>query len=72
MAEQLTSEIQHSEEQVEALARLEKAAAAKGIKPLDFDSLLARADFWPEDESADDFIAAIEEWRRDESSREMP
>jgi predicted RNase H-like HicB family nuclease len=29
----------------------------------DFDALLG--DFWPEDESADEFVSALREWRRD-------
>jgi hypothetical protein len=33
------------------------------VKPIaSIDDL--RADFWPEDESIDDFIAAVREWRR--------
>ncbi|HXG63663.1 MAG TPA: hypothetical protein VNO70_01060 [Blastocatellia bacterium] len=50
-------------EQEEALARLIKMAEEQGVKPLDFDALRAKADFWPEDESIDDFIATIRRWR---------
>jgi hypothetical protein len=40
----------------------ETLATAQGVSPVtDFDELLG--DFWPEEESADDFIAAIREWR---------
>ena len=42
---------------------LSELAADQGVKPLatieDW-----RADFWPEDGSVDDFIAAVREWRR--------
>jgi hypothetical protein len=56
-------------EQRVALARLIKQAEAQGIKPLDFDALLAKADFWPEDENIDDFIATIRKWRSESSDR---
>ena len=39
-------------------------AAEQGVRPVtDFDGLLG--DFWPEQESADEFIAAVREWRRE-------
>jgi hypothetical protein len=39
-------------------------AAAQGVSPItNVDDLLG--DFWPEDETADDFIAAVREWRRE-------
>ena len=39
-------------------------AARQGVKPIErFDDLIG--DFWPEDESADDLIAAVREWRRE-------
>lgn len=50
-------------EQREALARLMKLAEEQGVKPLDFDALRKKADFWPEDESIDEFIATIRKWR---------
>ena len=59
-------------EQREALARLIKQAEAQGIKPLDFDALMAKADFWPEDESIYDFIATIREWRNESGDRKLP
>jgi len=41
-------------------------AAEQGVTPIaDFDALLG--DFWPEEESADEFIAAVREWRREGS-----
>lgn len=39
-------------------------AAEQGIRPIDDLSELA-GDFWPEDESIDDFIAAVRQWRRE-------
>jgi len=43
---------------------LEELAAQQGVKPAArFEGLLG--DFWPEDESADDFIAAVRQWRRE-------
>ena len=72
LANQLTNKIPQTLEQTEALARLQKFAAESGIRPLDFDALLSKADFWPEDETADDFIRAVEEWRRDKRSRDLP
>jgi hypothetical protein len=50
-------------EQREALARLMKLAEEQGVKPLDFDALQKQADFWPEDESIDEFIATVRKWR---------
>ncbi len=39
-------------------------ALDQGVEPVtDFDRLLG--DFWPEDETSDDFIAALHEWRRE-------
>lgn len=43
---------------------LEELAREQGVKPItDPDTL--RGDFWPEDETADEFIAAIRELRRE-------
>jgi len=39
-------------------------AAEQGVQPVaNFESLLG--DFWPEDETADQFIAAVREWSRE-------
>jgi len=49
----------------EDFVSIETAAAEQGVEPVtDFGVLLG--DFWPEDESADDFVAAVRYWRRDE------
>jgi len=48
----------------DALPDLEELAAAQGVTSVDnFDDLLG--DFWPEDESVDDFLEARERWRRE-------
>ena len=42
----------------------QELAAEQGVRPVErFEDLLG--DFWPEDETADDFIAAVREWRRE-------
>jgi hypothetical protein len=39
-------------------------AAEQGVRPVtNFDDLLG--DFWSEDETADEFIAAVRQWRRE-------
>lgn len=43
---------------------LETLAAQQGVEPVnDFDESLG--DFWPDDETPDEFIAAVREWRSD-------
>lgn len=50
---------------------MEGLAAQQGVSAVsDFDSLLG--DFWPEDESADEFIASVREWRREGERRGNP
>ncbi len=47
---------------------IEDLAMEQGVKPAgDFESLLG--DFWPEDESADDLISAVRQWRREGADR---
>ncbi len=49
----------------EDFVSIESAAAEQGVEPVtDFELLLGR--FWPEDETADDFVAALRSWRHDE------
>ena len=38
-------------------------AKQQGVGPLDFDKLLEKADFWPSEESVDEFITTIRQWR---------
>jgi hypothetical protein len=52
-------------EHAKARAKLEKMIRERGIKPMTIERLRAMGDLWPEDESVDDFIAAVREWRRD-------
>ena len=59
-------------EQREALARLLKSAEERGVKPLTRDDLDAMGGVWPEDESIDDFIAAVRQWRSEGITREIP
>lgn len=43
---------------------LQALAAEQKVKPVtNFDALLG--DFWPEDETADDFISTVRRWRRE-------
>ncbi len=52
-----------------ARGQLEKLAVEQGVQPItDFDSL--KADFWPEDESIDDFVRTVREGRRDSGGAE--
>ena len=50
----------------EAEARLQALITAQGVRPIDDPEQLVFAD-WPEDETVDDFLAAVEEWRREGS-----
>ena len=51
-----------------ARRQLEKLAVEQGVRPINnFDSL--RADFWPEDESVDDFVRTVRERRSDSDGR---
>lgn len=53
-----------------ARKELETLAEQQGVRPItDFESL--RADFWPEDESVDDFVRTVRERRRDSQSRSI-
>ncbi len=47
-------------------SNLEELATEQGVTAVaDFDALLG--DFWPQDESADDFIAQVRSWRREDT-----
>ncbi|MGA9773658.1 MAG: hypothetical protein WBV94_31800, partial [Blastocatellia bacterium] len=37
-------------------------ARLQGTAPVVFDELMATPEHWPDDESVDDFIAAVREW----------
>jgi hypothetical protein len=52
----------------EAVPDLDALAIAQGVRPIeDIDELVA--DFWPEDESVEDFIAAVRRWRYEGDSQ---
>ena len=47
-----------------------RSFAAEGVEPAArFEDLLG--EFWPEDQSADRFIQAVREWRREGSKEEQ-
>lgn len=53
-----------------ARRELERLAAEKGVQSVtDFESL--RADFWPDEESVDDFVRTVRERRRDSERRSI-
>ncbi len=47
---------------------IEQLAEEQGIGPFDFKAAQAEATFWPEDESIDDFITALRQWRSEGST----
>jgi hypothetical protein len=61
-----------SSEQAEARAKLRRLIVQRGITPITLDQLRAMGDLWPENESVDDFIAAVREWRREGTARRLP
>jgi hypothetical protein len=53
-----------------ARKELERLASEQHVGPVtDFDSL--KADFWPEDESVDDFVRTVRERRRASGTRNV-
>jgi hypothetical protein len=54
-----------------ARAKVLALAEEQGVKPVEkFEDLLG--DFWPEDESIDDFLETLYQWRREGLPRELP
>jgi hypothetical protein len=51
--------------------RLERMVIAQGKKPLNFAELRKLGEFFPEDESVDDLVNSIREWRRDTRDRSV-
>ncbi|HET6314513.1 MAG TPA: hypothetical protein VFH60_11820 [Chloroflexia bacterium] len=47
---------------------IEDLAKQQGVEPVTDPSMLA-GDFWPEDETAEEFIATLRQWRNEEDSR---
>ena len=56
----------------EALARLSMVAKAQAVEPFDLDRVRAKADFWPDDESIDDFLVSVRRWRDEEDAGSQP
>lgn len=50
---------------------LEQIAREQGKHPVDFDELLKLGEFFPEEESVDELVSAVGEWRRDSSERRI-
>jgi hypothetical protein len=64
--------IAHSDVPAAEAARkeLERLATEQSVRPIeDFESL--KADFWPKDESVDDFVRTVRARRRDSESRSI-
>ena len=64
-----------SNERIPAIAPavdLQTLARQQGVSTVDFDRLLARGGFWPEDETVADFLATLERWRSEEEARACP
>lgn len=57
------TESQHWSAFFEPPPDLATLARLQGTAPVDFDELMATPEHWPDDESVDDFIAAVREWR---------
>ncbi|MEP7337603.1 MAG: hypothetical protein ABI977_07640 [Acidobacteriota bacterium] len=55
----------------EAPKTLEQLAAEQGVGPMDYDKLLKLGEFWPEDESIDEFNAFVRESRREDPFRRI-
>jgi hypothetical protein len=43
---------------------LERLAREQGVEPIT-DPAALRGDFWPEDETIDEFLEAVRQWRRE-------
>jgi hypothetical protein len=58
-------EMRNGDERLTPRERLERMVIAQGKKPLNFAELRKLGEFFPEDESVDDLVNSIREWRRD-------
>ncbi len=57
---------------IEPPKSLEEIAAEQGVGPFDFKAAQQEAaGVWPEEESADEFVAAVREWRNEGRHREL-
>ena len=64
-------ETRNGDEYLTAQEKLERMVIAQGKKPLNFAELRKLGEFFPEDESVDDLVNAIREWRRDTRDRSV-
>jgi hypothetical protein len=48
---------------------IEQLAAEQGKKPVNFDELLKLGEFFPEEESVDDLVNKVQEWRSERYAR---
>ncbi|HVF98610.1 MAG TPA: hypothetical protein VND68_02120 [Chloroflexia bacterium] len=58
----------HSTQDFYTHISLEELAERQGVKPVTDPSTLA-GNFWPEDETAEEFIATLRQWRKEEDHR---
>ena len=54
-------------EQTKPSKSIEQQVAEQGTRPLSYEEMLGN--FWPEDESVDDFLATLHEWRNEGENR---
>ncbi|HEX8283977.1 MAG TPA: hypothetical protein VF588_11510 [Pyrinomonadaceae bacterium] len=65
------SETKSEEEREQAHARVRELAKQQGVKPIsNLEDL--KGDFWPEEESVDDFLAWVRELRQSDKPRSIP
>jgi hypothetical protein len=48
---------------------IEQLATEQGKKPVNFDELLRLGEFFPEEESVDDLVNKVQEWRNERYAR---
>ena len=65
------SETKSDEEREQAHARIWEMARQQGVKPIQNMEEL-KADFWPEEESVDDFLSWVRELRQSDKPRSIP
>lgn len=72
MTKHLTNETetQHRPTFFEPPPDLETLARLQGTRPLDFEELMRTPEHWPDDESVDEFIAAVRGWRSEGTERQ--
>ena len=58
-------------ELIEPPRSIEELAAEQGVKPFDFADARRAADFWPAEESLDDFLTTLRQWRQEGAGREL-